>query len=400
MINLRYHIVSITAVFLALAIGIALGSTLLERATVGTLNDRLDAQAERLDKTDGENARLRRDKEAEARRQAEVYTQARALFAGHLTDQVVLIVAVQGTNDDLVEEARSALVAAGAVVPGVLQISSRWNGLSADEAMSLAQAVGLTSANETVVRSIVINRLADELGAAAKLPAASEEGESDELGEVDLEGTGSGDDSPTPDGAADGAGLPNDVLGLADAEVIGTTGEEVGPEQDLEAQAQAQVDGDADIVTNPEAPTLQALLDLGYLEFFGDNSAVPLPAFNMRMVILTDDSSSLSPSQFMTTLVRGLSRGGAAPALIVGPLKEEDHDGDENPVLSASKVIVEIRSDSALRERVSTVDNLNEFTGQAALVLGLRDLFGDDVKIGHYGRAPDSGLMIPQLGNS
>lgn len=400
MINLRYHIVSITAVFLALAIGIALGSTLLERATVGTLNDRLDAQAERLDKTDGENARLRRDKEAEARRQAEVYTQARALFAGHLTDQVVLIVAVQGTDDDLVEEARSALVAAGAVVPGVLQISSRWNGLSADEAMSLAQAVGLTSANETVVRSIVINRLADELGAAAKLPAASEEGESDELGEVDLEGTGSGDDSPTPDGAADGAGLPNDVLGLADAEVIGTTGEEVGPEQDLEAQAQAQVDGDADIVTNPEAPTLQALLDLGYLEFFGDNSAVPLPAFNMRMVILTDDSSSLSPSQFMTTLVRGLSRGGAAPALLVGPLKEEDHEGDENPVLSASKVIVEIRSDSALRERVSTVDNLNEFTGQAALVLGLRDLFGDDVKIGHYGRAPDSGLMIPQLGNS
>ncbi|MFA5564461.1 MAG: copper transporter [Acidimicrobiia bacterium] len=400
MINLRYHIVSITAVFLALAIGIALGSTLLERATVGTLNDRLDAQAERLDKTDGENARLRRDKEAEARRQAEVYTQARALFAGHLTDQVVLIVAVQGTDDDLVEEARSALVAAGAVVPGVLQISSRWNGLSADEAMSLARAVGLTSANETVVRSIVINRLADELGAAAKLPAASEEGESDELGEVDLEGTGSGDDSPTPDGAADGAGLPNDVLGLADAEVIGTTGEEVGPEQDLEAQAQAQVDGDADIVTNPEAPTLQALLDLGYLEFFGDNSAVPLPAFNMRMVILTDDSSSLSPSQFMTTLVRGLSRGGAAPALIVGPLKEEDHEGDEIPVLSASEVIVEIRSDSALRERVSTVDNLNEFTGQAALVLGLRDLFGDDVKIGHYGRAPDSGLMIPQLGNS
>lgn len=400
MINLRYHIVSITAVFLALAIGIALGSTLLERATVGTLNDRLDAQAERLDKTDGENARLRRDKEAEARRQAEVYTQARALFAGHLTDQVVLIVAVQGTNDDLVEEARSALVAAGAVVPGVLQISSRWNGLSPEEAMSLAQAIGLTSANETVVRSIVINRLADELGAAAKLPTATEEGESDELGEVDLEGTGSGDDSPTPDGAADVAGLPNDVSGLTDAEVIGTTGEAVGPEQDLEAQAKAQVDGDADIVINPESPTLQALLDLGYLEFFGDDSAVPLPAFNMRMVILTDDSSSLSPSQFMTTLVRGLSRGGAAPALIVGPLKEEDHEGDEIPVLSASEVIVEIRSDSALRERVSTVDNLNEFTGQAALVLGLRDLFGDDVKIGHYGRAPDSGLMIPQLGNS
>ncbi|NLA37006.1 MAG: copper transporter, partial [Actinobacteria bacterium] len=40
MINLRFHIVSIVAVFLALAIGILTGSTLLDRATIEVLQDR------------------------------------------------------------------------------------------------------------------------------------------------------------------------------------------------------------------------------------------------------------------------------------------------------------------------------------------------------------------------
>ncbi len=42
MINLRYHIISITAVFLALGIGLTLGSTFLDRVTVDTLESQLD----------------------------------------------------------------------------------------------------------------------------------------------------------------------------------------------------------------------------------------------------------------------------------------------------------------------------------------------------------------------
>ena len=37
MINLRYHIVSIVAVFLALGIGVLMGSTIVDRAIVSTL---------------------------------------------------------------------------------------------------------------------------------------------------------------------------------------------------------------------------------------------------------------------------------------------------------------------------------------------------------------------------
>ena len=42
MINLRYHIVSITAVFLALGIGITLGSTFIGRETLDQIRNNVD----------------------------------------------------------------------------------------------------------------------------------------------------------------------------------------------------------------------------------------------------------------------------------------------------------------------------------------------------------------------
>ena len=42
MVNLRYHIVSIVAVFLALGIGIVMGSTVVDRGIVDVLNRRVD----------------------------------------------------------------------------------------------------------------------------------------------------------------------------------------------------------------------------------------------------------------------------------------------------------------------------------------------------------------------
>ena len=42
MINLRYHIVSIVAVFLALGIGLALGSTFVDSILVNELKDQVD----------------------------------------------------------------------------------------------------------------------------------------------------------------------------------------------------------------------------------------------------------------------------------------------------------------------------------------------------------------------
>ncbi|HSL60040.1 MAG TPA: copper transporter, partial [Acidimicrobiales bacterium] len=110
MINLRYHIVSITAVFLALGIGVALGSTLIERATVDTLESRLDEQEERLDETDSENARLRAeiDQRDELDQRLAEAGPAR-LFAGHLTDVSVTLIGRRGTDPEALTELESAV---------------------------------------------------------------------------------------------------------------------------------------------------------------------------------------------------------------------------------------------------------------------------------------------------
>ena len=57
MINLRYHIVSLTAVFLALASGVLLGGTYLDKYTVDQLDQSITNAEERIRETRAENDR-------------------------------------------------------------------------------------------------------------------------------------------------------------------------------------------------------------------------------------------------------------------------------------------------------------------------------------------------------
>ncbi len=58
MINFRYHLVSLTAVFLALALGVAMGAAVVDRALVSTLEDQLQAVESRSDSVNDSNERL------------------------------------------------------------------------------------------------------------------------------------------------------------------------------------------------------------------------------------------------------------------------------------------------------------------------------------------------------
>ena len=61
MINLRYHIVSITAVFLALGIGITMGSTFLGRGALERIDRNVKNAQEQVRRTNKENAELKRE---------------------------------------------------------------------------------------------------------------------------------------------------------------------------------------------------------------------------------------------------------------------------------------------------------------------------------------------------
>lgn len=157
MVNFRFHIVSLTAVFLAVAIGIAVGATVVDRATVDALKNRLDAVERRVDRTDGENARLQQDLAGWTRFADEAGAEA---VAERLEDVPVLVIAVQGIRREPVDELRASLAAADARMQGTLWLTSRFKLEKAEDVTALSAILGNSQRSADAIRRAAISRLA------------------------------------------------------------------------------------------------------------------------------------------------------------------------------------------------------------------------------------------------
>lgn len=95
MINFRYHVVSLTAVFLALAIGLVVGTAALNGPLADDLNDRVNGLS-------NHNNQLREQFESmkeEVNRQEDFAVQAAPhLLAGQLTDRRIALVSLPAAN--------------------------------------------------------------------------------------------------------------------------------------------------------------------------------------------------------------------------------------------------------------------------------------------------------------
>ena len=58
MISFRFHVVSITAIFLAIAVGVVVGSTYVDQLTVDQLRNRIETVEDRADAAREENLSL------------------------------------------------------------------------------------------------------------------------------------------------------------------------------------------------------------------------------------------------------------------------------------------------------------------------------------------------------
>ncbi len=139
MISFRFHVVSITAVFLAIAIGVVVGTTYVDGAIVDGLRNRIDAVEENLDERRAENDRL----EGELGR-AGAYIEASAQYAvtDRLTGVPVLLVATRGIDEGVVEQTALLARQAGGVTPGIVWLESPWGLESDDQRAALADIVG------------------------------------------------------------------------------------------------------------------------------------------------------------------------------------------------------------------------------------------------------------------
>lgn len=173
MINIRFHIVSITAVFLALAIGIFMGSSLLDRATVESLTSTQQSLEERIAERGRENDALR----AFATSSDETATEfadgpMRRLLSGTVTDQV-LIIAARGVSAEGVNAVQADLAAVGAPSAGMVWWEERADLAADDVRRGVAEAVGLDAerADADEVAEAVRVELARAFGAVGEAPA-------------------------------------------------------------------------------------------------------------------------------------------------------------------------------------------------------------------------------------
>jgi len=117
LINFRFHLVSLVAVFLALALGVMMGSTVIDRAIVDGLEANIKTVGDRADRTRDENLALQARLDA-----LEGYAeQALPLLVGERLKGVpVAMVAVRGVEEGAVRQTADILRAGGAVIPGVV----------------------------------------------------------------------------------------------------------------------------------------------------------------------------------------------------------------------------------------------------------------------------------------
>src|SRR5919106_2455606 len=113
MIDFRYHLVSIVAVFLALGIGILMGSLVLGEALVKQLRSDLEGIEDRNDRLRAETLQLSQQLEDNEQFALDVRPY---LIEGRLDTERVVLFVFEGTDGGMVDQVRDSITDSGGVV--------------------------------------------------------------------------------------------------------------------------------------------------------------------------------------------------------------------------------------------------------------------------------------------
>ena len=170
MIDFRYHLVSIVAVFLALAIGIVLGSTELQGGTLDALRSTSDSLQNQLNAASA--ARDSYEQEANAG-DTFVQTAEPKLLADMLTGERIVLVTEPGAPSSVISGIQTAAKDAGATITGTIALQPKFNDLSGTNRASLSQlngtlalADGITLAPATDTQTVYQQDAAQLIAAA------------------------------------------------------------------------------------------------------------------------------------------------------------------------------------------------------------------------------------------
>ena len=363
MINFRYHIVSITAVFLALGIGTALGSTFLDRYTVDLLDRNITSAEARIKATEAENGRLQDQvDDAQARDRELLAPGAPQLLDQRMTDVPVLAVVAAGVDGATVDTVEQVLAATGADLRGSLVLTDKLTFADGVDA-GLADELGLQDPDADELRAAVQDQMANALLAAGVVTDTAP------ADTTTTTSTTSTTAVPTPDGGP--APTSTTIAGAPSGEPAPS-----GP------------DG-----TQPDV--LTTLLQRGYVRFDaapGIDSVDPLlEAPDYRFVFVSQSGLAPGANEVLLSLLPTGATAGVLPAVVVAtsdPVRTDPDAPEPEP-----SAVAMVRDDDDLAARYSTVDQVETFSGQVATVLVL-DQVGTSTP-GHYGQADGAQAIVP-----
>lgn len=362
MINIRYHIVSITAVFLALGIGVALGSTFLDRATVGVIESNVNSAEARIRDTEAENSRLA-DQVAAARERdaALLLSGGGELLAGQLEEVPVLVISAPGVNEQTLETVQLALTDAGADLRGRLDLRDSL-AFDGDPDATLADALGLDDPTSEELHQATYEALDEVLASAGATPASTD-------GEPTPDTTSTTVAAATPTTDPSGAETPTTTTTVPDS-----TESTEGSDGEQPAVVTALIDGEyVTYVPGPGVAASEPLLaEPGYRYVLVGAPDLKAEQNQILFDLLPDPDSPRLPAVVVSATV---------------PPPAEDQEP------TAPTVVAMVRASDTLSPSYNSVDNTDTFAGLYATVLTLRDL--DTTVPGQYGQAEGATSVLP-----
>jgi hypothetical protein len=333
MINIRYHIITLFAVFLALAVGIVAGSTVIQQSLVDQLEGNLDTLERQIDDVEQRNSELNDAVDRlQGREQVLAEQGPSQLLQNRLSGTTVLLVGVDGIDENAVSSLIDTLTTAGAMVAGEVWLAERL-ALADDGAVSdLAALLGVSTQNPAGLQAELVQRLGDQLAVVAA-PA-------------DVDGN---DDSPTTQPP-----VSDDTAAVVAARLLNLLA-------DLQDGRFVDLDG--------------GLEDLS-----------PVDVVGMRLVVAGGAGAELEDDAILLPLLERLGQDSAPISVAVEASRDE-------PEAPRGEFVGAVRNDRRLRDQLSTVDDIEAFAGRAAVVLALDDL--RRARVGHYGVGPGAERLLP-----
>jgi copper transport outer membrane protein MctB len=164
MINLRYHIVSLAATFLAFGLGILAGTTVIDQGLVSSLRQNTSALERDLNEAHASAADLQK--------QLDVWDQfgnaiQQPLLQGRLAGRALVVVVDGKTPGSLLSKLDEAFRFAGAKRPTRITLTSKWSLDAPAPLEQLRQALGIAAADPDSALQEAAARLGARLGGSA-----------------------------------------------------------------------------------------------------------------------------------------------------------------------------------------------------------------------------------------